>query len=184
MANMERPSTSKPIRIVRARPNHAEDLVRIRRAAKLARYHRTQTAQIARMKASFEHTPENKAIISMRRKLQNQDQTANELIFAATVNGSIAGYTSVQTTSNKPLVGALYVDPKHQGEGLGKLLLSTALDWHQHNKNVYLFVEDINTRAIEFYKQHGFVFTGNQQALKASPGRCNLEMVRTAPQLQ
>lgn len=80
-------------------------------------------------------------------------------------------------------VRAIYVLPAHQGRGIGKRLLQSALDWLGDHKPVTLSVATYNTKAIAFYRRFGFEM--NEQAPGMSVARLpsgiaipQLEMVR------
>lgn len=67
-------------------------------------------------------------------------------------------YESVE--ENRFYISSLYILPQYQGIGLGKKLLSRADDIAKKKKydNVWLGVMKQNKRALEWYKDHGFVF--------------------------
>ena len=52
---------------------------------------------------------------------------------------------------------ALFIDPDHHGEGLGKALLQSAIDRHE---TITTDVNEANSQALGFYKRMGFQATG------------------------
>jgi ribosomal protein S18 acetylase RimI-like enzyme len=61
----------------------------------------------------------------------------------------------------------LYVLPGYQGRGIGKQLLSIAIEWLvQKSQSIEIGVLEYNERAIEFYRKHGFRPTGRCRDLK------------------
>jgi ribosomal protein S18 acetylase RimI-like enzyme len=77
----------------------------------------------------------------------------------------IDGFVHVDQNSSDPVGGAvkaelasLYVQPRHQGRGLGLALLNTCLA--QSNDPLWLAVNCENTKARAFYDAHGFTKLG------------------------
>lgn len=82
----------------------------------------------------------------------NKD-TMGEDILVASLNGRLLGFVSV--LSAESLIHHLYVDSKTQGQGLGKLLLDSGIQFINKNP-VYLNCRAKNERALNFYKKYGF----------------------------
>jgi ribosomal protein S18 acetylase RimI-like enzyme len=65
------------------------------------------------------------------------------------------------------------VHPQHQGRGLGKLLFTALLNEVQTNRKdirrIELIARESNTKAIELYKQMGFVVEGRMEGRIANP---------------
>jgi len=90
----------------------------------------------------------------------------SELIVAEKNNlivGLIEVYIKRNSTivSNPAKIGYIYaivVDEKHRNKGIGKSLLSNALEWLKLNdiKKVDLRVYDFNHDALSFFKSNGF----------------------------
>lgn len=62
----------------------------------------------------------------------------------------------------------LYVLPRHQGRGIGGLLLDEVIDSFPEAHLIRLEVEPENGRAVAFYKACGFVETGSVSSLGGS----------------
>lgn len=60
-----------------------------------------------------------------------------------------------------PRIWALFVDPDHEGRGLGQRLLQEAVDWlWSEGANVIRLSTDPDTRAERFYDQQGWRAVG------------------------
>jgi ribosomal protein S18 acetylase RimI-like enzyme len=79
-------------------------------------------------------------------------------------------------------LGALYVLPRYQGQGIGRRLLEEALSWLGNAKPVSLGVAQYNAGAIEFYRRHGFEIKGPMENFQLASGKTIplLEMVKDA----
>lgn len=58
-------------------------------------------------------------------------------------------------------IGAIYILPKYQNQGIGKALMDKAFEWLGERKNIYLGVAPFNKKAIKFYNKFGFKFVSN-----------------------
>lgn len=91
--------------------------------------------------------------------------------FVAELDGDLIGYTKVnqvpaQTDVHDPEsleIARLYVLEEHLGNGLGKWLLDTAIDFAKQNQKKYLWlgVWERNARAIRFYEKNGLRIFGS-----------------------
>lgn len=82
--------------------------------------------------------------------------------FVARLDYKVVGYSSCMISDGQRLVGALYVLPEAQGQGLGGRLLLEAIGWHRRqapNDPIFLHVASYNHNAIGFYERYGFVVT-------------------------
>lgn len=122
-----------------------------------------------------------------KRSLQKCIEFANILFgkeecFVALVNNEVVGFISFNNTSRSRSdyaeILALYVLKKYQNLGIGTALLKKAIE-HITIQNIHLFVLDNNIKAINFYKRHGFQFSGVEKIedLKVTTIR-ELEMTR------
>lgn len=83
--------------------------------------------------------------------------------FVARRGGKVVGFTfAVITPDGRHHVGALYVLPAAQGQGIGSKLMQANLAWHGEAQPIYLAVAAYNRNAINFYKKFGFIETGKQ----------------------
>ena len=67
---------------------------------------------------------------------------------------------SISKTENRFYISSLYVLPEYQGLGLGKSLLSKAVEEAavRGYTNIYLGVMKQNVKSLKWYKNHGFIF--------------------------
>jgi GNAT superfamily N-acetyltransferase len=75
------------------------------------------------------------------------------------INGAIAGFAIVDLVDSN--VWALFVDPVHEGKGVGKRLHDEMLSWYfrQGMQDIWLSTAP-GTRAERFYREAGWVETG------------------------
>jgi ribosomal protein S18 acetylase RimI-like enzyme len=75
-------------------------------------------------------------------------------------------------------IGAMWVDPKIRGKGVGKLLLSHVVAYLQERdcKLIELTVTESNLSATQLYLSIGFAFTGNDVPLRDGSDLLNREM--------
>ncbi len=91
--------------------------------------------------------------------------------FVAFVRGRPVGFIVVQTDcrfqgEEIPEIHEFGVDPAYQGQGIGHLLMETALNYLKKKgyPKVALWVGEKNETARRFYENLGFYFTGRQGA--------------------
>jgi len=72
------------------------------------------------------------------------------------LDGKIVGFSATYKEKEKDLVGAVYVLPEYQGQGIGKILLQKILDFLKDSKEIWLEVATYNENAINFYQKSGF----------------------------
>lgn len=92
-----------------------------------------------------------------------------EALFVAERDGEVAGFIMFQSPGRKRLshtgTFGIMISKEHRGQGLGKLLLKTLLDWAEQNpviEKVSLAVFSTNVRAIALYKSFGFIEEGRK----------------------
>lgn len=85
----------------------------------------------------------------------------------------IVGFSVIGPTRNEDLpksfgdIRAIYILRQYQKMGLGKKLLTAAIERLQREglDDVAIWVLSANTAAIEFYEKNGFVFDGTHQEI-------------------
>jgi len=91
--------------------------------------------------------------------------------WVAKVDGKVVAYVWPRVDeSGKNRVGQLYMLPEYKGKGIGSALLDKVINYF-NGQNVYLEVADYNTRAIDFYKNKGFEFTGYEENSEIVSGK-------------
>jgi ribosomal protein S18 acetylase RimI-like enzyme len=80
-------------------------------------------------------------------------------------NGTLLGCVHLQQQEDKLYLGMLSVLPAHQGEGVGKHLLSAATDYAKEKNCTRIHITVISARPelINWYERHGFQRTGETQ---------------------
>ena len=71
-------------------------------------------------------------------------------------DGAVKGIIQIENQEIKKL----FVEPVLQGKRIGSMLLKYAIDYHNANS---LWALEKNTRAIRFYKRHGFIVTADKK---------------------
>lgn len=94
-------------------------------------------------------------------QLKSQVENMGHTFLLAYDNGVYHGFASYEINydgTDATKVHKLYVFPKSQGKGAGKLLLNYILDLAQKNgqKSIILNVNKYNYKAVEFYKHNNF----------------------------
>lgn len=103
------------------------------------------------------------------------DQNACNLI--AVADNRIVGHAHVLPRENHSLLVAyLYVLKSHARRGIGKTLLSTAIDCFPGTAHVELGVLQQNHAAIAFYKSIGFYEAGPEPAPADEPASIKMTM--------
>ena len=88
--------------------------------------------------------------------------TGSSILFIARKENRIIGCCFAEKLEDKNRIEAVYVDPEYQGIGIGKRLYDKAFDELDYNKDTYLEVFSLNFKAINFYKDIGFIETGKK----------------------
>ncbi len=79
----------------------------------------------------------------------------NEKMFVAEVDNIPAGFIQFDDT----WIHHLYIDPEFQNKGVGKQLLDAV---KKDSSELFLWVFEHNTGAIEFYEREGFTLLGKR----------------------
>ncbi|WP_413294227.1 GNAT family N-acetyltransferase [Bdellovibrio sp. HCB185ZH] len=102
--------------------------------------------------------------------------TGGEIFFILDGASAIATCAMVPHGKNSYELAKMAVSPKYKGQGLGDLLMETAIAWARHKgaTEITLLSNTILEPAISLYKKHGF----QTVHLGAHPDyeRCNIEM--------
>ena len=91
-------------------------------------------------------------VVSMADNYFGKDETLDNL-FVAEYNGIIKGFTEIRKTE----IVKLYVEPFFQNCGTGSTLIEFTVRNFQAD---FLWTLEKNTRAVSFYRRHGFFPTG------------------------
>lgn len=79
-------------------------------------------------------------------------------LYVAKVDGKIAGFVNFSPVNEegKAELGAIYLLPAHQGNGIGSALLKRGIEELENLKEVYISVERDNEIGKSFYLAKGF----------------------------
>ncbi|GLQ18608.1 GNAT family N-acetyltransferase [Maritalea porphyrae] len=90
-------------------------------------------------------------------KLRAEAQADDICSLVAVCDGSIVGHALMYEAQPRTIhLARLYLDHSFHGKGIGKRLLSNAIDAFPHAHNAYLEVYEPNQRAVRFYQGQGF----------------------------
>lgn len=150
--------------IEQAAPADAEAIFDVQRRSWLATYPNAEAGiseEDIRLRIEGENgelIPEKIQRLRAGIEFSNDQQTT----FVARDHGEVVGFIAPSIREGKRRVGALYVRPDAQGQGVGGQLLQKAIEWYGRDQDVFLHVATYNHRAIEFYEKYGFVETGTE----------------------
>lgn len=135
-------------------PEDAEQVIRLSSAARIQVYQDLISAD--RRAAFMDSQSTDLAMLSKKiRQLQNRLNDTSKMTLVAEEDGSVIGYCAATVGENAVYLSNLYVHPKHQGKGAGKLLFA-ALKKHYPHKSMRLHVVGENARALSLYEKLGF----------------------------
>ncbi|MFF5004768.1 GNAT family N-acetyltransferase [Streptomyces phaeochromogenes] len=104
--------------------------------------------------------------IEARRKRFEDTNTAGWV--AEDLAGNIIGMaTPYRDNEGVQHVGALYVDKKWHGKGVGSALMQRVIEWFDSSKPIVLGVVTYNERARAFYRKWGFIEVPSSETLFA-----------------
>lgn len=150
---------SAPIQIEKATPADAEAIMTIKRDAWRDAYI-NEKLSITTEDIDKKFGDIQVAIENWQRGIATETDEGQKQTFVARRDGKVVGYTSPETDDGQKRIGALYVAPGNQGNGIGTKLLQQAVDWHGRNQDIYAHVVSHNHNAVAFYEQFGFEKTG------------------------
>lgn len=132
------------------------------RAHRLGYAHLIPASHKAAFDARYDGSPKHRRILAMRlrRALARKHWT----VLVAEQDGAVVGYTLGERTAWGARKRGLFVDPLHQGKGIGRQLFEASLA-RLDGATVRLRVLRDNERAIHLYKTHGFTEVGSADVL-------------------
>lgn len=89
------------------------------------------------------------------------------------LDGQVVGFsTAYKNKEGKSFAGAVYVLPKYQGQGIGKVLLQKVINFFKDSKEIWLEVATYNQNAINFYQKSGFhIVSGSENKHEIIEGK-------------
>lgn len=144
---------SPQVPVVTAEPDrHAGAVARIGRVAFPRTYDGILPPQS--IKAVVEQTYSDDAVRTCMEACAEDDGSH---FLVAESRGRVVGYVHYDTFGPEPELHRIYVDPDAIGGGIGTLLLRELHDRLLPGTSYILMVIASNTKAIRFYRRHGFV---------------------------
>ena len=144
--------------IERAIPQDAEAVSELLRRTWMATYPNAEagiTEEDIRLRTEGENGERiSQNIEDWRKRIETSDGSV--AVFVAKKDGRVVGMTAPGIIDGKRRIGAMYVLPENQREGVGRALMQKALEWHGTEEDIYLLVASYNQKAIKFYKDNGF----------------------------
>lgn len=100
---------------------------------------------------------------------QVMQQSGSVFLIYKNEEQKIIGCVNLQQHSAKLYLGMFSVKPQLQGGGIGKQLLQAAEEYalHVNCKVIYMSVISVRTELINWYKRHGYVYTGERKPFVA-----------------
>jgi ribosomal protein S18 acetylase RimI-like enzyme len=152
------------IDIEQAVPDDAEAIYEVKRQGWLSAYPNEEagiTYEDVRKHVDGEHGEGiQKGVERWRSGLEKDADGKQRITYVAKHDGGLVGFVSPGLIEGQRRIGALYVLPEAQGQGVGSRLLQKAIDWHGRDEDIFLHVASYNENAINLYKRFGFELTG------------------------
>ena len=108
----------------------------------------------------FKKSFSEKALKETERELEELPE--GQKVLVAKDGDEVVGYAWLMKGDEQNEVGAIYILPDYQGEGIGKKILKDAEEYFDTNKDTVLTVAEHNKNAIAFYEGLGFDDTGKR----------------------
>lgn len=169
------------IKVVEATQGDVAGIVDLRRATWLDTYpNENYGISRADIETKITSLSREEAIEREKNNLQNQDLKT----WVAKAGRKVVGWCIVRLGEERNKMGALYILPEYQRQGIGSLLMKPAMAFLGDQKDIWLGVVEYNHKAINFYKKYGFELTRNIQEdvtkLPSGKQMPEVEMVRKA----
>jgi GNAT superfamily N-acetyltransferase len=120
------------------------------------------TALVLRAKAAWGYDPQFMRRAAAELVVSEQDIASRE-VFVAQVGEILAGVAAIDHVAEPPEIDRLFVDPVHQGTGVGRALLRCALEAARaHSLRELAIVSDPHAEA--FYLSQGAIRVGAQRS--------------------
>lgn len=177
--------TTKQLTIIDAIPTDIYGIRKVQKITWIATYPNKNfgiTKQDIESRYTDDETESGRQEMEKRRQRLMDPDTHT---WVAKVKEEIVGFCLAQDQRQQKRLGAIYVLPAYQGQGIGQKLMTAALSWLGHDHDIYVNVVTYNQPAIDFYQRCGFVKTGKKvidQAAILPSGKIlpEIEMIRRA----
>ncbi len=110
------------------------------------------------------------------------ENKVNNNIWIIKENKKVIAFCTAEKKIENNKIGAIYVLPDYQGQGLGTALILKAMEWLGNKKEIFLDVVVYNLKAKHFYCKFGFQEIGEtpHQELSKLPSGKTLPEIRMA----
>lgn len=168
----------KEIIIERAKPEDAEEMVRVHAQSWMETYPNESagiTEDMIRGRMYGQNNEKLRERVGRYKKsIATQDHT--HTAFVVRQSGKIVGLSLPHVEKDgRHRLGAFYLLREVWGKGIGSQLMEKVLEWHGQN-DIYLMVTSYNNRAIKFYEKLGFERTGNHSEISVSEKNNDIKM--------
>lgn len=165
--------------IYQAVPEDAKDIRKVQKETWLCTY---PNEKLGITKADIEEKVDEMQARGIDRLVERIENDKDSRTFVAKDGDHVVGFIGVQKTEDRNRLRALYVLSGYQGQGIGRRLMEESLEFLGTDKKITLEVVEYNTKAIEFYKNFGFIENGltTSEAAKLLNGKemPEIEMVK------
>lgn len=111
-----------------------------------------------------------KRVIRTRR-----DSEGKSITLVAKDKNKTVGFSYAVKKPTQGEIRSIYILPKYQGKGIGKLLITLMIDWLGGKNPITLEVANYAKQTIKFYKKLGFKKTGRTSYQKLNSGKKIIE---------
>jgi ribosomal protein S18 acetylase RimI-like enzyme len=153
--------TSNKIKIQKARPEDAKKITEVFYKTWLTTYpNKKYQITINDIKDRYKNRITKEGILKQKQKIMDNNKNKNSKRFMAKIGNKVVGVCNITLDNNTNELKAIYVLPKYQGRGIGKLFWKKAQKYFNSKNKTIVNVAVYNKNAIGFYTSLGFVKTG------------------------
>ena len=132
----------------------------LQRVAWLATYpNKEYNIKLSDIKSKFLNLS-NKEWEDKKARYRSRISDPNIFFLLAKEGGKVVGYCQAIKNHSEHRIGAIYVSPDRQRQGVGSRMFEKALDWLGSSQPIFLNVASYNQQAINFYQKFSFYLTG------------------------
>ncbi|MFC1644989.1 GNAT family N-acetyltransferase [Patescibacteria group bacterium] len=152
-----------------ATTNDAEGIFEVQKSTWLDSYPSKEN-NVDHMDILEEFSNERDGILNISKSIENYDE--NNCGWVVEKGREIVGFSATYEKDGRIFVGAVYVLPEYQGQGIGRVLLEKILDFHSDANELWLDVASYNEDAIRFYEKYNFhIVSGSDDRHELRNGR-------------
>ncbi|KKQ28068.1 MAG: Acetyltransferase, GNAT [Candidatus Magasanikbacteria bacterium GW2011_GWC2_37_14] len=143
---------SNTIKIIKAEPKDVLGIAEVKKVTWLATYPNKKAGITIEdlQKSNFFD------IEKIKRRQKEIRENINRQFWVAKDDKKTVGFCGAMREKEKYEIGAIYVLPEYQGQGIGKMFIDKAFVWLGGNRDIIVKVVSYNKQAINFYKTVGF----------------------------